>query len=76
MTRMAVAALVPVALGLAVLASPACIVPSISTGSDAGSAAASSDDSGATATAPAVQGASCTSITASISSTEAPSTIR
>ena len=64
MLRVTLAASVSVALALAILASPACIVPTISS-ADAGSTATSSgQDAGSTAT---VQGASCTAISASIS---------
>jgi hypothetical protein len=58
---------VPAALTLPVLAAPACIVPSISTGSDDAGAAATGSDAGATAASTAVTGASCTTITSSIS---------
>jgi hypothetical protein len=66
----AVIALLPVvALFVAPLATPACVIPSISQNVDSGTAAtaAASGDAGATTTVPAVQGASCTQITASIS---------
>ncbi len=59
-------AFLPVAvLVLAPLATPACVIPSISSNSDAGAAPAAT--AAADAGAPAVQGASCTQITASIS---------
>src|SRR5271169_1207746 len=54
-------------VGLALFAAPACIVPSISTGSDDAGPPSSSRDAGATSAAPAVKGASCTPVTASIS---------
>jgi hypothetical protein len=58
------ARLAPAAFAAAVLASPACIIPSISqNGSDAG-ATTSAEDAGSAAT---VKGASCTQITSSIS---------
>jgi hypothetical protein len=68
MIRGAIAALVLGALGLALLAAPACVLPSISSGDDAG--AASSVDAGTAATptsTPTVKGASCSAITSTIS---------
>jgi hypothetical protein len=63
--RAILAASVSAALVSLAMAAPACVIPTITQNSDAGSAsAASSSDGGSTA---AVQGASCTSVSASVS---------
>jgi hypothetical protein len=69
MIRATLATSVSLAFVLPLLAAPACIVPSISSGSDAGSSEATSSDGGtSTSTASTTPtGTSCTAITASIS---------
>jgi hypothetical protein len=71
MIRAILATLVPAAFVLPLLAAPACIVPSISTGSEDAGASATGSDGGtstsATGATPTVTGTSCTAITSSIS---------
>jgi hypothetical protein len=64
MPRAILAALASGASMLALVASPACVVPSISTSEDAGATATATSDA---ASSTVVQGASCTAVSASVS---------